>query len=150
MFLDVFFVYFGFVYDVWVFKNSFLYDVFQEFFLKFYLFGDLVYLLLVFVLILFRDNGYFFLEEKYFNNVYSFICVDIERCFGLLKGKFRKLKFLDMYKVEEIFNLIVVCCVLYNFIIMQENIDDIDVEVEIDQVGDIFEYDFVEIESVFG
>lgn len=55
-----------------------------------------------------------------------------EKCFGLLKGNFRKLKFIDMNKVEEILSLIVVWCVLYNFIILYENIDDIDIDVEID------------------
>lgn len=63
-----------------------------------------------------------------------------EKCFGLLKGNFRKLKFIDMHRVEEIPSLIVACCALHNFITMHENIDDTDIDVEIDQVGETFVY----------
>lgn len=128
-FLDVFSAYPGSVHDARVFKNSPLYEALQE---------------------LLRDNGHLSLEEKRFNNAHSSTRVDLERCFRLLKGKFRKLKFLDMHKVEEIPSLIVACCALHNFIIMHENIDDTDIEVEIDQVGDIFEYDLAETENVSG
>lgn len=107
-FLDVFSAYPGSVHDARVFKNSPLYEALQE---------------------LLRDNGHLSLEEKRFNNAHSSTRVDIERCFRLLKGKFRKLKFLDMHKVKEIPSLIVACCALHNFIIMHENIDDTDIEV---------------------
>lgn len=150
MFLDVFSAYPGSVHDARVFKNSPLYDALQELPPKFHLLGDSAYPLSASVLTPFRDNGHLSLEEKGFNNAHSSTRVDIERCFGLLKGKFRKLKFLDMHKVEEIPNLIVACCALHNFIIMHENIDDTDVEVETDQVGDTFEYDLAETESVSG
>lgn len=67
-----------------------------------------------------------------------------EKCFGnvlnLLKGNFRKLKFIDMHRVEEIPSLIVACCALHNFITMHENIDDTDIDVEIDQLGETFVY----------
>lgn len=149
-FLDVFSAYPGSVHDARVFKNSPLYEALQELPPKFHLLGDSAYALSASVLTPFRDNGHLSLEEKRFNNAHSSTRVDIERCFRLLKGKFRKLKFLDMHKVKEIPSLIVACCALHNFIIMHENIDDTDIEVEIDQVGDIFEYDLAETENVSG
>lgn len=45
-----------------------------------------------------------------------------------------------MHRVEEIPSLIVACCALHNFITMHENIDDTDIDVEIDQVGETFVY----------
>lgn len=57
----------------------------------------------------------------------------IKCLFGLLKGKLRKLKFLDMRKVEVIFGVIVICCVLYNFILMNESFDEDMVEFERDE-----------------
>lgn len=45
-----------------------------------------------------------------------------------------------MNKVEEIPSLIVACCALHNFITLHENIDDTDLDVEIDQVGETFVY----------
>ena len=60
--------------------------------------------------------------------------MDIERSFGLLKGKFRKLKYLDMHKVEEIPNVIITCWALHNFILLHESLDEDDIEME--DVGD--------------
>lgn len=54
------------------------------------------------------------------------------RSFGLLKGKIRKLKFLDMRKVEAIPGVIVTC-VLHNFILMDESFDEDMVEFERDE-----------------
>lgn len=45
-----------------------------------------------------------------------------------------------MNKVEEIPSLIVACFALHNFITVHENIDDTDIDVEIDQVGETFVY----------
>ena len=79
-----------------------------------------------------KDNGYLTPEQKTYNNVQSSKRVDIERCFGLLKVKFRKLKFLDVNKVYLIPNIIVTYCVLHNFILTKEAYieDDIDISQE--------------------
>lgn len=57
----------------------------------------------------------------------------LKRSFGLLKGKLRKLKFLDMRKVEAIPGVVVTCCVLHNFILMNESFDEDMVEFERDE-----------------
>jgi hypothetical protein len=55
----------------------------------FHLLGDSASILLV----PFTDNGHLISEQKKFNFAHSSTRVDIVRCFGLLKGKFHKLKF---------------------------------------------------------
>ena len=68
-----------------------------------------------------------------FNSAHSSTRVEIERAFGLLKGKFRKLKLLDMTNVEAIPGVVVTCCALHNFILKNEHIIEDDIE--------LFEYD---------
>lgn len=44
--------------------------------------------------------------------------------FSLLKGKLRKSKFLDMRKVEAIRWVIVTCCIVHNFLLVNESFDE--------------------------
>ena len=58
----------------------------------------------------------------------------IERAFSLLKGRFRRLKYLDMIKIDEIPTIIIVSCVLHNICLDKEDqyqdfIEDLEVEV---------------------
>ena len=77
-----------------------------------------------------RDNGHLKAEQKRLNSAHSSTRVDIERSFGLLKGKLRKLKYLDMHKVEEIPNVIITCCALLNFTLLHESLDEDDIEMQ--------------------
>lgn len=52
--------------------------------------------------------------------------MEVERAIGLLKCKFRRLKYLDMLLESEIPDVIVSCCVLHNFILDCEGVDEID------------------------
>jgi len=65
----------------------------------------------------FRDNGLLDNRKKKFNKALSSARVAIERSFGLLKGRFRRLKFLDMRRVDLIPQVIIACCVLHNICI---------------------------------
>ena len=131
-FLDVFSAYPGSVHDSRVFRNSPLYNELEKKPIpwKYHLLGDSAYGLTGFCLTPFRDNGHLKAEEKRYNSAHSSTRVDIERSFGLLKGKFRKLKSLDMHKVEEIPNVIITCCTLHNFILLHETLDEDDIEME--------------------
>ncbi|XP_053390776.1 putative nuclease HARBI1 [Mercenaria mercenaria] len=121
-FLDVYSAYPGSVHDSRVFKNSPLNHYLQtECPQTYHLLGDSAYSLASHLLVPFRDNGHLTEEQKKFSFVHSSTRVDIERCFGLLKGKFRKLKFLDVTKVSVIPNIIVTCCGLHNFILGKES-----------------------------
>lgn len=132
-FLDVFCGYPGSVHDSRVFRNSLLHDALQNLPGKYHLLGDSAYPLSNMLLTPFRDNGHLTSEQKKFNAAHSSTRVDIERSFGLLKGKLRKLKFLDMRKVEAIPGVVVTCCVLHNFILMNESFDEDMVEFERDE-----------------
>jgi len=80
----------------------------------------------------FHDNGHLGCVEKRYNECHSSTRVDIERAFGLLKCKFRRLQFLEMHLIDEIPKVIVVCCVLHNLILQNETIDDEDFDMQED------------------
>ena len=129
-FLDVYSAYPGSVHDSRVFKNSPLYQHLEKEDLRqYHLLGDSAYGMTQFLIVPFRDNGHLSSEQKKFNFAHSSTRVDIERSFGLLKGKMRKLKFLDMNKVSLIPNIVVSCCALHNFILMKESFVDDEIEV---------------------
>ncbi|GFS07437.1 nuclease harbi1 [Elysia marginata] len=79
----------------------------------------------------FRDNGHLTLLEKRYNSAQSFTRVDIERAFGLLKGKFRRLKELEMTKVQDIPNVIIICRLFYTILsLLRSGVDEDDIELE--------------------
>lgn len=132
-FQDVFCAYPGSVHDARVYRNSPLFEEVQNLPAKFHLLGDSAYPLSNYLITPFRDNGHLTGFEKMFNSAHSSTRVEIERAFGLLKGKFRKLKLLDMTNVEAIPGVVVTCCALHNFILKNEHIIEDDIE--------LFEYD---------
>nr|XP_006812688.1 PREDICTED: putative nuclease HARBI1-like [Saccoglossus kowalevskii] len=89
-----------------------------------HLLGNSAYALSTYVLTPYRDNGHLNAVEKQFNKCHSSTRVDIERAFGLLKCKFRRLKYLDMYLLTEIPTVIVAACVLHNIRLIYEDIDE--------------------------
>ena len=44
----------------------------------------------------------------------------IERAFALLKGRFRRLKYVDIDKVDDIPKIVIVACVLHNISLCKE------------------------------
>ncbi|XP_033729774.1 putative nuclease HARBI1 [Pecten maximus] len=131
-FLDVFCAYPGSVHDSRVFKNSPLYTELQNNPVprQYHLLGDSAYGNSETVLVPFRDNGHLNADEKRYNNAHSSTRVDIERSFGLLKGKFRRLRYVEMKRVEDIPSLVVTCCGLHNFIIQRERYTDEDIDMD--------------------
>jgi len=78
----------------------------------------------------FRDNGHLTEKEKKYNYVFSANRCVIERAFALLKGKFRRLKYLDVNDLSFVPSVVIACCVLHNFILQSERdtvmLDDIE------------------------
>ncbi|XP_025077922.1 putative nuclease HARBI1 [Pomacea canaliculata] len=147
LFLDVCAGYPGSVHDARVFRKSSIFKYLQDNPLPpaFHLLGDSAYQLTNTVLVPFRDNGHLTDSEKKYNRAHSSTRVEIERAIGLLtpvgprgllKGKFRKLKFVDMQIVQHIPVIMVAACVLHNFIILNRGID----EDEIITVDDVYNY----------
>jgi len=61
--------------------------------------------------------------QQNFNQTLSKMRQVIERAFALLKGKWRRLKYLDMNRDDMIPFTIIACCVLHN--IYLDGIDDV-------------------------
>jgi hypothetical protein len=70
------------------------------------------------VLTPFSDNGHLTQDETNYNNRLSSIRAIIERAFARLKGKFRRLKYLDIADPNFRVDIITAACVLHNFMIM--------------------------------
>ncbi len=62
--------------------------------------------------------------QELYNTLLSSTRQVIERAFGLLFGRFRRLKFLDMSKAEKIPDTILACCVLHNLCLAEKKYED--------------------------
>ncbi|KAH3832978.1 hypothetical protein DPMN_106274 [Dreissena polymorpha] len=67
--------------------------------------------------------------------------VDVKQAIGLLKCKFRRLKYLNMLVEMEMMLVIFACCVLHNFILLQES--ETEPEVDTFDQKDIYASDAV-------
>ena len=131
-FLDVYTGWPGSVHDARVFRNSPLKGHLEGAGAlppDYHMLGDSAYALTDYMLVPFRDNGHLSAVEKRFNSAHSSTRVEVERAIGLLKGKFRRLKYLEMTKVESMSLVIFAACALHNFVIYHSGIheDNIDV-----------------------
>ncbi|XP_025158650.1 protein ANTAGONIST OF LIKE HETEROCHROMATIN PROTEIN 1 [Harpegnathos saltator] len=126
-FLDCFAGYPGSVGDIRVFRNFDLWSEVQTNRLLYfpneeYIIGDKAYPILHWCISGFRDHGNLTAAQKRFNDVLSKVRQVIERAFALLKGRFRRLKYLDMNRIDIISFVIIACTVLHN--ICLEGLDD--------------------------
>jgi len=79
--------------------------------------GDSSYTLQPYLLTPFRNNGHLSSRQKLYNKKLSSKRVVIEQAFGKLKARFRRLKFLNMFLMNEMKIIVVAACVLYNICI---------------------------------
>lgn len=101
-----------------------------------HLLGDSVYALAQYMMVSFQDNGHLTEEQGNYNTQHSSARMVIERAFGLLKSKFRRLHYLDMRLMEKIPLIVMACCVLHNFIIVIEKIEVPVQDMEMDDPDD--------------
>ncbi len=118
-FTDCFAGYPGSVHDARVLRNSPLYldaqhDYNRWFPKNTHLVGDAAYPLKKWIMVPYRDNGHLTRAQKQYNTKLSVTRCVIERAFALLKGRFRRLKMLDMNRTDLIPQCITACCVLHN------------------------------------
>ena len=72
----------------------------------------------------FRDNGHLTANQSRFNSRLSSVRQTVERCNRLLKGRWRKLQFLDHLDMELMVLCIISTCVLHNFCLTHDDFDE--------------------------
>ncbi|XP_051996321.1 uncharacterized protein LOC127653623 [Xyrauchen texanus] len=82
----------------------------------------------------YRDNGHLTVRQRWFNRKLNSACVVIERAFGILKSKFRRLRCLHMKKVKNISSTVTACCILHN--ICLKSSDHIEEDLQADDMED--------------
>jgi DDE superfamily endonuclease len=128
-FIDVFAGWPGASHDANVWKNSSIFRRLKDENIiprDCHLIGDSAYPVSYFVMIPYRNNGNLSDAQKTYNKVLSSSRVVIEQAFGLLKGRFRRLKFLNMSRLEMIPRVVIVACMLHNLCIQNNDYIDVD------------------------
>lgn len=125
--IDLFAGYPGSVHDSRVLRNSPLYSSFRaDDFVgpneeSYHILGDGGYPLRTWLITPYRNNGHLQLEQTRFNEILSGTRQIVERSFALLKGRFRRLLYLDCVSMETVVDTIVVCCILHNICILNQD-----------------------------
>lgn len=139
----------GRMHDSRVFRNSPLFNAIRNGLIpeNRHIIGDTAYPLLRNLMTPFKDNGHLTRSQLLYNTKLSSIRSIIERAFGMLKSKFRRLKYLDISNFDLGNNMIAAACVLHNFILNRDGfimedeliIDDEYVQQEVQQVHVAYE-----------
>lgn len=88
----------------------------------YHLLGDSGYFLNNWLMIPYENRGSLNRKQKYFNHALSSTRVVIENVFGQLKGRWRILKFVDVNSIKKVVKIIITCCILHNFCLMNKDI----------------------------
>ena len=125
----------GSVHDSRVLQNSeFFYDAPELINDECYIIGDSAYPLKKWLVVPYKNNGHLSAKQKKFNRHLSRGRVVVENTIGMLKGRFRRLKYLEMYNLNEVQMVISAACVLHNVCILEgesydEPLDEVEEEV---------------------
>lgn len=88
-----------------------------------FLIGDSAYPSLSWLIPPYRDNGHLTPQQIEFNYMLSSTRMSVERAFGHLKGRFRRIKFFNEYRqMPFIINTVVAACILHNYCIEKDDI----------------------------
>ncbi|XP_067671630.1 putative nuclease HARBI1 [Haliotis asinina] len=104
----------GRVHDARVLRNSPLWETGPRLCRQHLVLADGAYPCRRWLLTPFRDNGNLNRLQTKFNKCLSGTRVTIENSFGILKGRFRRLQFVDMADINYICKAIMSACVLHN------------------------------------
>jgi len=86
-----------------------------------FLLGDAAYPLTCQLMTPIKDTGSLTNSDTYHNFCHSSSRMVIERAFGLLKGRFRRLKFVNVVDAQKRVRLIVVACMLHNVCLLAQS-----------------------------
>lgn len=112
----------GSLHSARVLRRSLLYDTAQNDMENIFpngmsIIGDSAYPSLPWLVPPFRGNGHLTAQQSEFNFLHSSTRIVVERAFGYLKGRFRRLKFLELLDIEFIPKLITAVCIMHNIVI---------------------------------
>ncbi|KAK9729601.1 DDE superfamily endonuclease [Popillia japonica] len=124
MFTDCFTGYPSSVSDIRIFRNSDIYNSILSHFNTYfnedeYVIGDKAYPTLNWCIPPFIERGRLTREQIRFNTIHAKTRQVIERAFALLFGRFRRLRYVDMNRVDLIPSTIIAACTLHNLCLMQ-------------------------------
>jgi len=111
----------GSCHDARVFRNSDFWDGGLQRCNPNYIIADGAYPLQRWLLTPFRDNGLLNQEQRNYNHMLSANRVVIERSFGLLKGRFRRLQYLETLTVETAVYIATGCTVVHNVCLLNND-----------------------------
>ncbi|XP_031351953.1 putative nuclease HARBI1 [Photinus pyralis] len=140
LFIDIYAGEPGSLHDYNLFLKSDLAELIRTQSVTFYnnghLIGDLVYKLSTNMLIGFKNCGNINRREINFNKKLNSCRVEIENAFVLLKGRFRRLKFIETVRLDFISLFIVTAAILHNVCLLSNDLPDdiIDLNEEIREV----------------
>ncbi|XP_018313650.1 putative nuclease HARBI1 [Mycetomoellerius zeteki] len=101
-----------------------------------HLLGDSAYPLHSYLMTPFRDNGHLSPRQSKYNTKLSSKRIVIEQTYGLLKGRFRRLQFLNMFLMNEMQTVVITCCILHNICIVHNDTYECDDYEEENQQND--------------
>lgn len=140
----------GSTHDATVLRSS---DLFQNSDVKipadFYLLGDSAFPILDWLITPFRDCGNLTLEQKRFNKAHSQCRQVIERAFGMLKCRFRRLLRFDISDITLLVDSVLSACVLHNLCLFENDVFEV-AEIEEDDVcnGDYYEREGHQLQGI--
>ena len=124
-FTNIFVGFPGRVHDSRVLSHSPLFENGHEVCNPYHLLGDSAYPNISWILTPFRKNQQITDQMTRYNKVHSSIRIKIEQAFGMLKGRNRRLKYLDQNSMSVICYTICTACVIHNICIFQNDLDDV-------------------------
>lgn len=87
-----------------------------------FLIGDSAYTSLSWLVPPFRDDGHLTPQQREFNFLHSSTHMALERAFGYLKGRFRRITFFNEYhQLPFVINTIICACILHNHCINEND-----------------------------
>jgi len=115
----------GSVHDSRVLRNSSLFATSgNKFPGDYHIIGDGGYPLLRWLMTPFRNNGHLLPNQLLFNNTLSSVRQIVERTISLLKGRWRKLSYLNHLCIKLMTKIVMGACVLHNFTLLHDDFDE--------------------------
>lgn len=140
LFIDVYAGEAGSIHDMTLFKRSDLYHRIINNEISFYndahLIGDLAYKLQTYLIVGFKRIAPLTQRQRNFNVMLSRKRCIIENAFALLKGRFRRLKYLEIRRMNLISIFIISGCILHNICILNGDLPDdiLNLQEELEQI----------------